>query len=307
MRGKVHNWLIARVGLALAMLHMSILPGFSLGLEHVDVIIPTGMSVPLLGPSGLCYDNFLGFLVVANTEAHRVAILDRQGHAFKMLGEKGDLHLPRAVAVNSGGTLFIALKGSEKLKVLPQYNSGTGEEYHELDLSAQRRKTTVNPVALYVDLDGNLYVADRGNRQILVFGANEKFKFFIADVGDPTDVWASSGKIYVSDPGFGGVRVYDDKGKRMRTLGTEPSQFREPLRGQALALDRRERLWVVEEADQGIKVLDSLGNLIASLPFGYGRQLDIFSAVDLSIDQNNYLYLLERGRGRITVFRISEF
>lgn len=293
--------------LVMFLLQISISPGFSLGLEYVGAITPTGTDVPLLSPLGLCYDNFRGFLVVANTEAHRVAILDRQGNAFKVLGKKGDLHLPRAVAVNNAGTLFIALKDSEKLKILPQYDSGTGEEYHELDLSVQRRKTVVQPVALYVDLDGNLYVADRGNRQILVFGANEKFKFFIAGVGEPSDVWASSGKIYVSDPGFGGVRVYNDEGKSLQTLGTMPGQFREPLRIKALAIDRRERLWVVEEADRGIKALDSLGNLIRNFPFGPAGQLDIFSAVDLSIDQNNYLYLLERGRSRITVFRISEF
>jgi DNA-binding beta-propeller fold protein YncE len=280
---------------------------FALGLEPVEVITPTGTAVGLASPLGFCYDNFRGLLVVANTEAHRVLILDRGGNGFKVLGTKGDLHLPRAVAVNSAGTLFIALKDHENLQVMEQYDSGTGEEYHELELGAHRRNTAVQPAALHVDRDNNLYVADRGNRQILVFDHNEKFKFLIPDVGEPTDVRTSFGKIYVSDPAFGGVRVYDDKGRWLRTLGTDPAQFRGPLRIKALAVDQRERLWVVTEADQGIKALDSLGNLIVTLPFGPSGPLDIFSAVDLAIDRDNYLYLLERGRNRIRVFRISEF
>ena len=295
------------ITLVLFFLQISISSAFSLGLENVGVITPSGMDVPLLSPLGLCYDNFRGFVVVANTEEHRVAILNRQGNAFKLLGEKGDLRLPRSVAVTSRGTLFIALKDSESLKVLPHYDSGTGEEYHDLDLSAQQRKTEVQPVALYVDQDDNLYVVDRGNRQILVFGSNEEFRFFIPNVGAPTDVWAGSGKIFVSDPGFGGVRVYDHNGRWLRTLGTDPSQFREPLRIKALAGDKRQRLWVLGEAEQGIKVLDPQGNLLTQLPFGYPGQLDIFSAVDLVIDQDNYLFVLEQGRSQITVFRISEF
>ena len=299
--------LTVRTVLTLVMLHMSISPGFALGLEYVGVITPTGTDAALLSPLGLCYDNLRGFLVVANTEAHQVFILNRQGNVVKVLGKNGDLRLPRAVAINSRGTLFIALQDSEIIKVLEEYNSAIGEEYHELDLAAQRRTTAVQPVALSVDQDGNLYVADRGNRQILVYDRNEKFKFRIPNVGEPTDVRAGSGKIFVSDPGFGGVRVYNDKGKWLRTLGTMPGQFREPLRIKALAIDKRERLWVLEEADQGIKALDSLGNLIASLPFGHAGQFDIFGAVDLVIDRDNYLYVLERGRSRITVFQISEF
>jgi len=224
-----------------------------------------------------------------------------------VLGRKGDLRHPRAVAVNNAGTLFISQDNSEKLKILPLYDSGAGEEYQDFDLSPHRRKAPIQPVALFVDFDSNLYVADRGNRQILVFGHNRELSVVIPDVGEPADVWAQAGKIYVADPGFGGIRIYNSAGNQLRTVGIMHGQFNEPLRVKALSVDMRERIWALEEADRGIKALDPLGNIIVSLPFSRTGQMHIFSAVDLALDQNNYLYVLEMGRSRINVYRISEF
>lgn len=295
-------------GLVLLLLHLGVAPAFSLGLEQTEALAPRGTDRGLLAPLGFTYDAFRGLFIVANTEAHRVDILSREGDSFKVLGRAENLRLPRAVAAGNDATLFIALKDSEIIKVLPQYDSGTGEEFTELNLAAYRQRAAVQAVALDVDRDGNLSVVDRGNRQILVFDRRLKFKFAIPDVGEPADVATGTGTIYVADPGFGGIRVYDGQsGRRLRTLGTDPGRFPAPLRIKALAVDRRERIWVLEEADQGIKVLDAYGNLLMDYPFSSAGRLGIFSAVDLTIDPDRSLYVLEQGTGSIKVFRIREF
>lgn len=283
------------------------MPVFPLGLEKVDVITPSGLDTGLLSPSGFCYDGRKDFLIVANTEAHQVAVLNRQGIALKVLGRSGGLRFPMGVAVTRDGRLFIAERGREGLKVLAEYDSGTGEEYRELDLSVHRRTSSVQPAAIHVNDDGYLYVADRGNRQALVFGSDEKFKFLIPDVGEPTDIWASPGKIFVSDPAFGGIRVYSDTGGRLPTLGISPSQFREPLRVRSLAVDLRQRIWIIEEPGQTLRAIDSLGNLLFSIPAGSAGREGLFAAVDLAIDRAGNLFVLEQGGNRISVFRIMEF
>ncbi|RJQ17721.1 MAG: hypothetical protein C4560_08405 [Nitrospiraceae bacterium] len=275
---------------------------FPLGLEKVDVIVPAGLDAGLLGPTALCYDDLRSLLIVTNTEGHQVAVLNRQGIAAKVLGRGGDLRFPTAIAVTNKGTLFVAERGKENLKVLPHYESGVLEEYRSLDLSSFRRTVPVQPSALFVDKKSNLYVADRGNRQILVFGSDEKFKFKITDVGEPTDVWADFGKIFIPDPGFGGVRVYSDAGRILPALGTSPSKFKAPLRIRTLAADRRGRLWVVEEGN-GIKVIDSFDNPLLTIK---REVLGLFSSVDMTMDGNNNLYVLEQGGNRITVFSITE-
>jgi DNA-binding beta-propeller fold protein YncE len=279
----------------------------ALGLERVGVIEPATVGVSLLGPRGFCYDTLRGLFTVADSEGQRVFVLDRHGNIFKTLGKGGELRFPADVAVNEAGTLFIlAQKEAGIVKVLPEYNSGTGETYHDLDLSTYRINKEVKLTHIFVDRGGRLYIVDQANRQILVFDGHEKFMFAINKVGDPADVWAASGRIFVADLSFGGVRVYNDKGRWQQTLGTAANRFKEPVRAKAIAIDQRRRLWLLLEGDKGIMTLDSLGNPVASFPFSSYGENHILSGEDMVIDQNNYLYVLERGRGRIVVFRINQ-
>lgn len=285
----------------LAFLLLAATPASPLGLERTVVITASGADTALLSPTGFWYDDLRGYLVVANPLLHQISVLDRKGQIVRVLGKSGDLRYPRVVAAGKGGTLFIAGRESETLKVLSQYDSVAGEEYRDFDLSPHRRSSAVQPVALHVDGNGNLYVADRGNRQVLVFGGDEKLRFSIPDVGEPADIWVDrSGKIYVADPGFGGVRVYDDRGKHLRTVGSRSGRFREPLRVKALVVDPRNRIWVLEEGGRGIKALDSLGNLL----FAMGGE-GLLSPADLAFDPQENLYVLEEGGNRISVFSIA--
>lgn len=288
--------------ISLALLLATAAPAFPVGLENVEGITPSGMDTGFLNPAGFWYDSLRGFLVVANTHARQVAVINHHGQALKVLGRKTELGFPLAVAGNRDGTLYIAERNSESLKVLPSYDSATLEEYRSLDLSPYRRSAPVQPNAIFVDGDGNLCVADRGNRQVLVFDRTEKLKFVIADVGEPADIWVEpSGNILVADPGFGGIRIYGPTGGWLRTIGGSSGQFREPLRARAIAADRRGRIWVVDEVVQKIKAIDSLGNLLVDAEAG------LTSAVDLAIDEQGNLYVLEQGRNRIAVFRITGF
>jgi DNA-binding beta-propeller fold protein YncE len=285
----------------LAILLLTTRAAFPLSLEKIDEIVPLGTDTGLLSPSGLWYDEFRGLLIVANTEAHQVLVLDSQGNVRKTHGGEGRLRFPLTVAADRGGALFIAEKESEYLKVEAAYDSAVPEAYQVIDLSPFRHKRPVEPVALFVDRENNLLVADRGNRQVLVIGPDRKLRLALPDVGEPADVWSSPGKILVADPGFGGIRVYDDRGRWLRTLGTDPTRFPAPLRARSLAVDLRERVWLVEETG-GIRALDSLGNSLFS-----GGSGPLFAPVDLAVDSQNHLYVLERGGGRISVFRINEF
>jgi sugar lactone lactonase YvrE len=288
--------------LACALLLAAATSAFPLGLEKVDVITPAGLNQPLLNPSGLYYDMTKDLLVVANTGARQVVILSRQGNAVKTLGKKEDLGFPLAVGADMKGVLYIAGKDGENIKVLKDYDSRVFEEYHTIDLSAFRRRTAVKPAAVFLNRDGNLLVADRGNRQVLIFDRNEKIRAQISDVGEPTDIFVdSSGRILVSDPGFGGIRVYDERGSLLRTMGTQSAQFREPLRVKAFVVDRRGFIWIIEETGQGIRALDSFGNQVFFLATRF------FSPSDLAIDQYDNLYVLEQGTGQISIYRITGF
>lgn len=291
-----------RIAIALVTLLFLSTPAFPLGLEKRETILPSGTESGLMNPAALWFDKIRGYLVVANTHARQVLILNRQGQALKVIGREGEVTFPVAVAVKGDGTLFVAEKGSESLKIFPRYDSTTETEFTLLDLVPFRRISTVQPVALHLDDDGKLFVLDRGNRQVLSFGSDGKFRFAILDAGDPTDLSVdASGNIFVADPGFGGIKVFTPQGKWMRTIGGYSNQFKEPVRARGMTVDRRGRVWVVEEAGQRIRALDSFGNLLLTVEAG------LILPVDIVIDGNDNLFVLEQGSNRITGFRIREF
>lgn len=287
--------------LAAAVLLCGAAPAFPVGLERIGEIAAAGGQAGLLAPAAVWYDGVRDLLAVACPNLHRVVLLDRQGAVVKEIGNAGEIPFPRAVAATRDGTLYVASRESESVAVFRRYGAAVGEGAQRISLSPHRRAAAVQPTSLFADESGLLYVADRGNRQVLVLEGDGKLQRTLRDVGEPADVWADrAGTVYVAEPAFGGVRVYDDRGKLVRTLGTSPSQFREPIRAKALALDRSGRVWILEEGNRGIKALDAFGNLLFAMP---GESL--FAPVDLAIDPRDTLYVLEEGGNRIAVFRIS--
>lgn len=300
IRDYLHKFAVI-AGMLPALFLVTAAPALPMGLENAGVIIPSGLESGFQNPSAIWYDRVKGSLVVANTQARHVAVINRQGQAINVLGKNGEIGFPVAVAVSRDGTLFVAETNSEKLKIFPQYDAMV-VDFKTSDLSIYRRFAPVQPAALYIDREDNLYVADRGNHQVLIFNSAGKFKSAITDAGSPADIWVDlSGSILVADPGFGGIRVYSPQGAWQRTLGASTPQFKEPLRVKALTVDRRGRIWVVEEGGQKIKALDSAGNLVMTFVSG------IFSPTDLALDEQDNLYVLEQGGNRISVFRISGF
>lgn len=293
---------ITRIAIALVTLLILPAPAFPLGLEKRETILPSGTESGLQNPAAIWFDRIRGYLVVANTHARQVLVLNRQGQVLKVIGKEGEVTFPIAVGGKGDGTLFVAEKGSEGLKIFPRYDSLTEKESGLLDLAPFRRSTLVQPVALHLDEEGKLYVLDRGNRQVLVFGSDGKFRFAILDVGDPADLAVdASGNIFLADPGFGGIRVFAPTGKWLRTIGGYTSQFREPLRARGVTVDRRGRVWLVEEASQRIRALDSFGNLLFTMEAG------LVIPADIVTDGNDNLFVLEQGGNRITSFHIREF
>ncbi len=290
--------------IALVLLHLLLVaagPSWALRLELGASVVPAGTDAGLLSPSGLWFDRLKDNLLIADTENNRILLVNQQGDVIKTLGHQGELYLPVAVAVNRRGILFIAERNKSVLKVLPAYDGLTQDEYQLLDLSSYAQSRPVQPVALFVDEDEALYICDRGNRQLLVFNNDRSLRMVIPKVGEPADVWVREKKIYIAEPAFGGVRVYNQNGSWERTLGDSANNFSNPLRSRAIAVDRRNRLWVLEESG-AIRALDFLGKpLFTKGPAG------LFSPVDLALDNHNNLYVLERGGNRVTVFLINEF
>ncbi len=131
-----------------------------------------------------------------------------------------------------------------------------------------------NPHGMRVDRDGNLWVTDNGDHQVMKFTRDGKLLLTLGikkqpatdekTFNRPTDVaFAANGDFYVSD-GYGNSRVVrfsrdgkylSDWGKR----GTGPGEFNTP---HSIAVDSKSQVYVSDRENNRIQIFDAGGKFL---------------------------------------------
>lgn len=109
-----------------------------------------------------------------------------------------------------------------------------------------------HPASLRPTADGDVLVADTGNRRVLLFDAEGRFKRVVVSeaagsLEGPTDALAlPGGDVLVCDSASSRVLLYDETGLLKRTIaspGTKADQVNHPF---SLALDGDGEVWIVD-------------------------------------------------------------
>lgn len=191
------------------------------------------------GPTGIAVDSE-GRLYVADTGNHRINIFDSQGIFQRSLGsfgnEVGQFYEPRGVAVDDAGYLYVADTWNARIvKYDPSGQVVTVWGQGDQDLLDGRRATITegdplrneaNPLGFFgprgltVDREGKVYIADTGNKRIVVTDDEGNFLYQIGSAGseagqfnEPTGVAVDrQGNLYVADTWNGRVQVFAPDG-----------------------------------------------------------------------------------------------
>jgi sugar lactone lactonase YvrE len=243
----------------------------------------------LHGPHGAALDA-RGRLYVADTFNHRIQVFDIAGLAkgrtprlvlaFGDSGKAiGELRAPHAaVAFSTHARLrdriFVTDSRNDRIQVFDRGGratgmvmGGKGAEDGKLD----------GPVGAAFDTRGRvLYVAEAGNRRVSAFDATSgKFLFtFARDLTSPGGLAVDgAGVVYVTDVGARVVRRYTPvrdangavRGARPAgawdRAGTGPGQWTSP---RAIAVDRRGRVYTVDEADGRGRIFSAAGQYLGA-------------------------------------------
>jgi DNA-binding beta-propeller fold protein YncE len=217
---------------------------------------------PIVKPYGIALRR--GVFYVTDTQLAALHVADLAKHQMRLVREagQGSLRLPVNVAVDDGGTCYVADAGRGEVVIYGQ------------DLSVQAaigKKTEMKPSGIAVAGD-RLYVTDMTNHCVRVYNkttrellltvphdkADEKARLF-----GPTNVAVDSqGRIYVADTQGFVVKIFDAQGNFLRKvgeLGVTPGQFALP---KGVAVDREGRLYVVDAAAPVIQLFDADGKLL---------------------------------------------
>lgn len=204
-----------------------------------------------------------GNIIVVEPHYQRVNHFSPDGKLVAQWGKSGtnagELTLPRSVAVNSRGEIFVSeytrvdrvqvFSGATKepLAVLGQPGAGAGE-FNRAE-------------GLAIDSADRLYVADSCNHRIQIFGPDGKWLRSYGQPGNkigqmsyPYDIRIdAAGNQYVCEFGNSRIQIFDAHDQPVEILGhpgAAPGEFNNPW---AIALDSRGNLYVADAGNHRVQ------------------------------------------------------
>jgi DNA-binding beta-propeller fold protein YncE len=129
------------------------------------------------------------------------------------------------------------------------------------------------PVGIAFDSEGNLFIADWGNKRVQCFDANFKNILTIdANLDGPCGIAIDSRNyLYVSEIRNNRISKFDLKGNLIDTMGSYgkgEGKFREP---RGIAVDKADNLYVSDSKNRRIQKFDKTGKFITKFVYRYKR------------------------------------
>ena len=245
---------------------------------------------------------------IADTEAHRVVVMDLGGKTLLTWGKKGDLpgqfKYPAGIAADEQGRIYVADSGNGRIQVF----DGEGKFLLAFGSKGSGPKKFSNPGGIAA-ARGLVYVADAGNSRVQILTADGIFIAQITvknkkdEMEEPVDIAVDvQNRIYVLDAGANAVRVFDPVGIQVKVFGAKGKKaegFDEPL---GLAIDDRGNIFVADTGNYKLKKFDFQGKLLASVGsegLGPGQ---FKKPAGLKIDREGRAYVLDAEKHTLQIF-----
>ena len=221
-----------------------------------------GSSVGMLkSPWGLAL-NDRNEILVTEFGNHRISVFSSDRNYLRSFGKFGELYYPTGIAYNNG-KILVASRDNHRI----QTYSSKGEYLNEFVGLKGFHHQLKYPFGLSVAKDGNVIVADTGNKVIKIFsiGGNFITKFggecsFV----DPYHCIQHKNYFVISDWGDHCIKIYDLNGKFLYTIGKEgvqDGQFNHPS---LLSVNKEGELMVCDSGNDRVQLFDlSSGKFVA--------------------------------------------
>jgi DNA-binding beta-propeller fold protein YncE/tetratricopeptide (TPR) repeat protein len=246
-------------------------------------------------------------LYVADTESHRIVVLDQSGKTLLSWGLKGNkpgqFKYPAGIAIDEQGIVYVADTGNNRIQVF----DGEGKWVRGFGVRGDGLREFSGPTGIAVSA-GFVYIADTGNsrvqvltvggiavRQITVRSKSDEMK---TPVGVAVDV---QHRVYTLDAGNDTVRIFGPSGVQVRVFGSRGEGTAGLDRPQGIAVDSRGYIYIADTGNHKIKKYDPRGKLMGSIGSEGDGPGQFREAAGLITDYGNRIWVLDAARNTIQV------
>lgn len=270
----------------------------------------------LNAPKGLAVDA-QGNLHVVDSLNHRVQVFSAEGELLGSWGKQGsgpgEFQEPWGIAVGTDGRVYVADTWNHRIQVFDaqgRFVAQWGVFGDSGGLASGFPGVFFGPRDIAIDAQGNLYVADTGNKRIQKFDSRGLFLGqwggegsspgqFREPVGLAID---PRGRIYVADTWNRRIQVFDANFNFLTQWPIQGWNSESVVNKPYLDVDEQGRIYLSDPEGYRILVFDESGNIIAS--FGrYGNERSSFDLpTGVAVDGQGYLYVSDSGNHRVVKF-----
>jgi DNA-binding beta-propeller fold protein YncE len=247
-------------------------------------------------------------IVVADTDAHRIVVLDRAGKVLQSWGQKGDeagqFRSPAGVAVDEQGRIYVSDTGNHRVQVF----DAKGAPLAGFGSKGSSPRQFNGPAGIIAGR-GLLYVADSGNGRVQVFSQDGVFLTQVTGASRedlmkaPVDVAVDvRNRLYVLDADDNRVRVFDASGAQLLSFGGKgrgTAGFDRPL---GLTVDGSGTIFVADRDNYKLKKFDPQGKLLGSFGSEGKGPGQFLKLAGIKVDGDGKVYVLDAGKNTLQVF-----
>ena len=250
---------------------------------------------------GVFFDEGKERLYVTDSTNNRILAFDADLKYVSEFTGGGALAFPTSIVKDSNGRFFVAEPTKGHVLMVDMAR----KSMEPIDFSAVPQANPIYPGNMAVDSADRLFVVDKANQRILVFGPELQFEreILVKDGQGLMDVKVdAAGRIYALSTVDGSVCVYDHQGNLLAKFGKRGADQGEFDFPSSLAVDRKGLIYVVDQHKSQVLVFNKDGQFLFAFSRLGWREGRLHLPSFIYISKSGHIFIVDRENARISVF-----